>query len=57
MLRDSLRQTMVTCGTLLWITFGATALIGVYNVMGGMSLRQEPDHRPAARAAARSYWS
>jgi len=36
MLRDSLRQTMVTCGTLLWITFGATALIGVYNLMGGM---------------------
>lgn len=36
MLRDALRQTMVTCGTLLWITFGATALIGVYNLMGGM---------------------
>lgn len=37
MLRDSLRQTMVTCGALLWITFGATALIGIYNVMGGMT--------------------
>ena len=35
MLRDALYQTMNTCGMLLWITFGATALIGVYNVMGG----------------------
>ncbi|SMF38947.1 TRAP transporter, DctM subunit [Tistlia consotensis] len=37
MLRDALRQTTVTCGTLLWITFGATALIGIYNVVGGMA--------------------
>ena len=29
------RLTMNTCGMLLWITFGATALIGVYNLMGG----------------------
>lgn len=35
MLRDALHQTMNTCGMLLWITFGATALIGVYNLMGG----------------------
>ena len=35
MLRDALYQTMNTCGMLLWITFGATALIGVYNLMGG----------------------
>lgn len=35
MLRDSLHQTMVTCGMLLWLTFGATALVGVYNLMGG----------------------
>ena len=26
---------MNTCGMLLWLTFGATALIGVYNLMGG----------------------
>ena len=24
-----------TCGMLLWLTFGATALIGVYNLLGG----------------------
>ena len=35
MLRDALHQTMNTCGMLLWITFGATALIGVYNLLGG----------------------
>jgi tripartite ATP-independent transporter DctM subunit len=35
LLRASLLQTMATCGVLLWLTFGATALIGVYNLMGG----------------------
>ena len=34
-MRDSMLQTMNTCGMLLWLTFGATALIGVYNLMGG----------------------
>ncbi|MCY3763254.1 MAG: TRAP transporter large permease subunit [Gemmatimonadetes bacterium] len=34
--RQSIRQTMNTCGMLLWLTFGATALIGVYNLLGGM---------------------
>ena len=35
MMRDALRQTMLACGTLIWLTLGATALIGVYNLMGG----------------------
>ncbi len=35
MLRDSARQTMATCGMLLWLSFGATAMIGVYNLAGG----------------------
>ena len=35
MVREALHQTMNTCGMLLWLTFGATALIGVYNLMGG----------------------
>ena len=26
---------MPTCGLLLWLTFGATALIGVFNLPGG----------------------
>jgi tripartite ATP-independent transporter DctM subunit len=36
LLRDSVYQTMSTCGLLLWLTFGATALIGVYNLLGGI---------------------
>ncbi|HTS53264.1 MAG TPA: TRAP transporter large permease subunit [Burkholderiales bacterium] len=35
MLRESARQTMATCGMLLWLSFGATAMIGVYNLAGG----------------------
>ena len=37
MVRDSLVQTMSACGLLLWLTFGATALVGVYNLMGGVN--------------------
>jgi tripartite ATP-independent transporter DctM subunit len=36
LLRACLHQTMSTCGLLLWLTFGATALIGVYNLLGGI---------------------
>lgn len=36
LMRESLKQTMTTCGLLMWLTFGATALIGVYNLMGGV---------------------
>ena len=35
MLRDSLRQTLNTCGMIIWIGIGASALVGVYNLMGG----------------------
>lgn len=41
MIRDALHQTMSTCGMLLWLTFGANALIGVYNLMGGTRFIQE----------------
>jgi tripartite ATP-independent transporter DctM subunit len=36
MIQESLQLTMSACGLLLWLTFGATALIGVYNLMGGV---------------------
>jgi tripartite ATP-independent transporter DctM subunit len=36
LMRGALHQTMSTCGLLLWLTFGATALIGVYNLLGGI---------------------
>lgn len=35
MLKESASQTMTTCGMLLWLSFGATAMIGVYNLAGG----------------------
>ena len=41
MVRDALRQTMVACGMLLWLTFGANMLIGVYNLMGGTRFVQD----------------
>ncbi len=34
-IRDSARITLDTCGMLLWLSFGATAMIGVYNLAGG----------------------
>jgi tripartite ATP-independent transporter DctM subunit len=40
MLRDACHQTMSTCGLLLWLTFAATALIGVYNLLGGIRFIQ-----------------
>jgi tripartite ATP-independent transporter DctM subunit len=39
--RDSMRQTMQTCGMLLWLSFGATAMIGVYNLAGGPTFIRE----------------
>lgn len=40
-LRDAIRQTMQTCGMLLWLSFGATAMIGVYNLAGGPGFIRE----------------
>jgi tripartite ATP-independent transporter DctM subunit len=35
LVRGALLQTMAACGLLLWVSFGATAMIGVYNLAGG----------------------
>ena len=35
LIQRSLLQTMTTVGVLLWLAFGANALIGIYNIMGG----------------------
>jgi len=35
LIRDSLKQTLETCGMIIWIGLGASALVGVYNLMGG----------------------
>ncbi|MGR3570513.1 TRAP transporter large permease [Brevirhabdus sp.] len=36
LLRDSAMQTLATVGMIVWIGIGATALVGVYNLMGGI---------------------
>lgn len=36
-LRDSAMQTLATVGMIVWIGIGATALVGVYNLMGGLT--------------------
>jgi tripartite ATP-independent transporter DctM subunit len=36
-IRGALLQTMTTCGLLLWLNFGANSLVGVYNLLGGIS--------------------
>ena len=35
LMRDAALQTLSTCGMIVWIGIGASALIGVYNLMGG----------------------
>jgi tripartite ATP-independent transporter DctM subunit len=40
LLRHAVRQTMRTCGIVLWLVLGTNALIGVYNVMGGIDYAQ-----------------
>ncbi len=37
MIRDALVQSMRTCGMVFWLVFGTNALIGVYNLMGGIA--------------------
>ena len=37
MLRDAAMQTLSTCGMIVWIGIGASALVGVFNLMGGLA--------------------
>ena len=37
MLRDALYTTMSTCGLLIWLSIGANAMVGVYNLLGGIA--------------------
>ena len=41
MVRESSEQTLRACGMLLWLSFGATAMIGVYNLAGGSAFVRE----------------
>jgi tripartite ATP-independent transporter DctM subunit len=35
LIRESLQRTMTTVGVIIWLTLGANAFIGIYNIMGG----------------------
>ena len=41
MIRDVLVQALRTCGMVFWLVFGTNALIGVYNLMGGIDFAGE----------------
>jgi tripartite ATP-independent transporter DctM subunit len=40
MLWGAAKQTMNTCGMVLWLVLGTNALIGVYNILGGIDYAQ-----------------
>lgn len=40
-LKESALATMRTCGMIMWIGIGATALVGVYNLMGGIKFVEQ----------------
>lgn len=35
MMREAVMRTMTTVGVIIWLTLGANAFIGIYNIMGG----------------------
>ena len=35
LLQNAVTQTLITCGTIIWIALAANALVGIYNLMGG----------------------
>ncbi|KFI12817.1 TRAP transporter large permease subunit [Vibrio coralliilyticus] len=41
MLKESTIATMRTCGMIMWIGIGASALVGIYNLMGGIDFVEE----------------
>ncbi|MGR3490530.1 MAG: TRAP transporter large permease [Shimia sp.] len=41
MMRGAILQTLSTCGMIVWIGIGASALVGVYNRMGGNRFVEE----------------
>jgi len=37
---SALRQTMLSCGVVIWLVFGTNGLVGVYNAIGGIQFLQ-----------------
>jgi len=40
MIYQSCKQTMLTCGIVLWLVFGTNSLVGIYNAIGGIQFLQ-----------------
>lgn len=41
MMKEALRKTMITVGTIIWLVMGAVSLVGIYNVIGGTTFMQD----------------
>ena len=41
LVRDALMQTMIACGMVMWLVLGTNALVGVYNIMGGIDYARQ----------------
>lgn len=41
MLRDAMRRTVLTVGSIIWLVLGAVSLIGIYNLIGGSAFLRE----------------
>ncbi len=40
MIYGACKQTMLTCGIVLWLVFGTNSLVGIYNAIGGIQFLQ-----------------
>ena len=41
MMKEALRKTMITVGTIIWLVMGAVSLVAIYNVIGGTTFMQD----------------
>ena len=41
MVRDAMRRTVLTVGSIIWLVLGAVSLIGIYNLIGGSAFLRE----------------
>jgi tripartite ATP-independent transporter DctM subunit len=41
MIQESLRKTMITVGTIIWLVLGAVSFVGIYNIIGGSDFMRE----------------
>ena len=41
MIQESLRKTMITVGTIIWLVLGAVSFVGIYNIIGGSDFMRD----------------